>query len=92
MSATLSAAHGSMTGVTYEQVNLTAGECIALAVLDVDDLDLMHDLIYHAGYMRGLLAAGEPHDSPAFGAQYRLITALRQKAIDGRTTRHVHLR
>ncbi|MHB1100349.1 MAG: hypothetical protein ACYCZR_12420, partial [Burkholderiales bacterium] len=51
----LSAVEGSMTSVTYDQANYHAGQCVALAALDVDDKDLCEALAYQAGLMRGLI-------------------------------------
>lgn len=84
--------HGSMTGVTYDQANYHAGQCVALAALDVDDKDLCEGLTYSAGLMRGLMLAGEPVDSSVFRLEYDYMMILRDRALQGRVRFDVHLR
>lgn len=92
MSAALSVTQGSMTGVTYEEANYRAGQCLALADLDVDDKDLCRELNFHAGYMRGLMMAGEPVNSVTFRLAYLDLMDRRERALHARVRTDVHIR
>ncbi|MHB1098899.1 MAG: hypothetical protein ACYCZR_05020, partial [Burkholderiales bacterium] len=77
--------------VTYDQANYHAGQCVALAALDVDDKDLCEALAYQAGLMRGLILAGEPVNSATFRLEYDYMMILRDRALQGRVRTDVHI-
>lgn len=46
--------------ITYEDIDLLAGECVAFADLRATDKDAIMSLCLFAGKLRGLAYAGEP--------------------------------
>jgi len=49
--------------ITYEDIDLLAGECVAFADLRASDKDAVMSLCLFAGKLRGLAYAGEPVNS-----------------------------
>lgn len=75
--------------ITYEEVLFLAGKLVAFADLHAPSRDDVIDLCLRAGYLRGLVDAGEPVDSHRFTSTYDAATAA-LNALGGYPNDRVH--